>query len=431
MSSPPKSTLIVGSGIFGTSTALHLLNADPSATVTLVDRTPFPCPYAASHDVNKIVRADYGDIFYVALALEAQDSWRQNPLYKPYYHETGMMVIDKVGLGPKIIQNYKDLGVDFAAEMVSPEEARSRFNGMYQDADWTDVKEVFWNPRSGWAEATTALGKTIEAIVERGVTYVEATVSNLLFNENGDCLGVNTEDGKRIEADQVILCTGAQTAKLLADSAPHRKEIQIDGRMVAAGVVEAFVRLSPEQKKRFDSVPVFVHEMGNVLGETMPPTPDNLLKFCRDFSFTHKTHHAASGQTISVPPLSPSQSTWSQDVPQGLKDEIREVMTRMYGREVEGFKFESYRMCWDAVTSDQNWLISAHPHSRNLYIATAGSFHGWKFLPIIGGYIVKMLRGELSEEQRRRWGWDNRNDGGGAHERLLPKRDLHDIKGYE
>ena len=266
MSSPPKSTLIVGSGIFGTSTALHLLNADPSATVTLVDRTPFPCPYAASHDVNKIVRADYGDIFYVALALEAQDSWRQNPLYKPYYHETGMMVIDDVGLGPKIIQNYKDLGVDFAAEMLNPEEARSRFNGMYQDADWTDVKEVFWNPRSGWAEAATALGKTIEAIVERGVTYVEATVSNLLFNENGDCLGVNTEDGKRIEADQVILCTGAQTAKLLADSAPHRKEIQIDGRMVAAGVVEAFVRLSPEQKKRFDSVPVFVHEMGNVLG---------------------------------------------------------------------------------------------------------------------------------------------------------------------
>ena len=78
----------------------------------------------------------------------------------------------------------------------------------------------------------------------------------------------------------------------------------------------------------------------------MPPTKAGLLKFCRDVSFTHKVHHAASGQTISVPPEAPNLSTWGQDVPSGLKEEIVRVMKQIYGKETEGFQFESYRLCW-------------------------------------------------------------------------------------
>ena len=78
----------------------------------------------------------------------------------------------------------------------------------------------------------------------------------------------------------------------------------------------------------------------------MPPNKAGLLKFCRDVSFTHKTHHAASNQIISVPPDAPGLSTWGQDVPSGLKKEIAHVMQQIYGKEAEGFEFESYRLCW-------------------------------------------------------------------------------------
>lgn len=61
--STQESYVIVGAGIFGTSTALHLAKAFPSASITLIDRTPFPCPLAASYDYQKVVRADYGNIF--------------------------------------------------------------------------------------------------------------------------------------------------------------------------------------------------------------------------------------------------------------------------------------------------------------------------------------------------------------------------------
>jgi hypothetical protein len=83
----------------------------------------------------------------------------------------------------------------------------------------------------------------------------------------------------------------------------------------------------------------------------------------------------------------------------------------------------------EAVTPNQDFIISPHPHCKNLFIATGGSFHAWKFLPIIGKYVVKMLDGLLDEVAARRWAWDRENDGA-ACVMYIPKRDLKDIEGY-
>lgn len=80
----------------------------------------------------------------------------------------------------------------------------------------------------------------------------------------------------------------------------------------------------------------------------------------------------------------------------------------------------------DAVTPDQDWVITPHPKCGNLYVATAGSFHGWKFLPIIGSYVTRMLHGKLDEEQTRRWAWD-RQTRGSACPMYIPTRDLKDL----
>lgn len=80
----------------------------------------------------------------------------------------------------------------------------------------------------------------------------------------------------------------------------------------------------------------------------------------------------------------------------------------------------------DGITPNQDFIISDHPHCRNLYIATGGSFHGWKFLPIIGKYVVQLLDGTLENELRLRWAW-NREQKGSAHEKIVPKRELRDL----
>jgi len=266
MSTSKADYLIIGAGVFGASTALHLCQQEPSASIVLIDQTSFPCPMGASHDINKIIRADYSDRFYCGLAIKAQQAWRTDPIYKTYYHQTGMVVVDDTGLGGRVIENFKQLGEHYEAEIFGPEDLKRRFGGIYIDTDLRGVEEIFWNPLSGWAEAASALKRVIEVAVESGVKYVAASVTRLIFDDRRVCIGVKAADGTEIHASKVILCTGAGTAKLIADSAPDWPDLWVEDRIIAAGVCTAAIKLTDEQIRKFNDVPVLVHEVGNVLG---------------------------------------------------------------------------------------------------------------------------------------------------------------------
>jgi sarcosine oxidase/L-pipecolate oxidase len=77
----------------------------------------------------------------------------------------------------------------------------------------------------------------IQAAVDLGVNFVEATVSKVSIDASGTCLGVETADGNALTSEHTILCTGARTAVLLADNAPERSNLQVNGRMTAAAAI--------------------------------------------------------------------------------------------------------------------------------------------------------------------------------------------------
>jgi sarcosine oxidase/L-pipecolate oxidase len=52
-----------------------------------------------------------------------------------------------------------------------------------------------------------------------------------------------------------------------------------------------------------------------------------------------------------------------------------------------------------------DFLITYHPDHPNLFLATGGSGHGYKFLPILGEKIVDALEGTLDAELARLWKW--------------------------
>lgn len=78
----------------------------------------------------------------------------------------------------------------------------------------------------------------------------------------------------------------------------------------------------------------------------MPLTPDGYLKFNFETSFTNFQLHRESRQMISMPPSRRSQSVWSQDVPEELKEKVQTAVKHIYGKEVEGLPIKNYRMCW-------------------------------------------------------------------------------------
>ena len=102
----------------------------------------------------------------------------------------------------------------------------------------------------------------------------------------------------------------------------------------------------------------------------------------------------------------------------------REVI---FGDKEDRFGFDSYRFCWDAISRDDNFFVTEHPVANNLYIATIGSFHSYKFLPIIGKYVTEMLEGKLGAEHQKRWAWNRGMDEGGEGHVYWPKRDWVDV----
>lgn len=60
----------------------------------------------------------------------------------------------------------------------------------------------------------------------------------------------------------------------------------------------------------------------------------------------------------------------------------------------------------DAFTTSSDFIISPHPALKGLYVATCGSFHGFKFFPVLGKYVIQMLEGSLPPELEGRWAWD-------------------------
>jgi hypothetical protein len=60
----------------------------------------------------------------------------------------------------------------------------------------------------------------------------------------------------------------------------------------------------------------------------------------------------------------------------------------------------------DAFTTSSDFIISPHSAAKGLYVATCGNFHGWKFFPVLGKYIIEMLEGTLSPELCDKWAWD-------------------------
>lgn len=53
--------LIVGAGIFGLAAAIELKTRQKDATITVLDPGPVPHRHAASTDISKVIRMDYGD----------------------------------------------------------------------------------------------------------------------------------------------------------------------------------------------------------------------------------------------------------------------------------------------------------------------------------------------------------------------------------
>jgi sarcosine oxidase / L-pipecolate oxidase len=424
MASHDSEIFIIGAGIFGTSTAYHLsLNHPNPSKITVLDRAPAPCPLAASADINKIVRADYSKRFYVDLAYEAMDWWTKDELFKPYFHQTGWVMLDEKDsdLAERIRKNLAEAGRPDNSADISLDEVKAKWSGTLSDIDTENYGKAYTNADAGWADASGAVKAVMDAAIAKGIKYEVGEVTQLVHD--GDRVSVKTK-GNTYTADSVLLTTGAWTPWLMHDlerTLNLPAENRISSQIQAAGVCVGSFKLSEDEAAYYGQMPVLIY---GAQGEVMPPNKDRMFKFTNANTFWNMKKHI-SGDEISTPEH--NQAAISDK----LKAESIEIIRQRVPKMLEdGREPDEWRTCWDAISSDQNQLICKHPDSRlsNLYFATAGSFHSWKFLPIIGKYVVNVLNGKSNgSEKDAAWQWKTSFDARGAHEKVKPRRDLADL----
>lgn len=420
--------LILGGGIFGTSTAYHLslTHPDPSRIVIL-DRARVPSPNAASSDINKIVRADYSVPFYMDLAYEAMESWRNDPLITPYFHQTGWVMLDEKDndLADRIRKNFRESGRPDTSADITLDDVKSRWGGVLSGIDTSGYSKAYTNTSAGWADASSAVEAMMNKAISAGVKHEVGEIHELVSDAH-KLIGVRTADGRMFTAEKILLATGAWTPSLMAPleqkmNVPESDSVQ--KQITAAGVCVAAFKLSEEEARHYSQMPVLIY---GARGEVIPPNFERFLKFTNANTFLHSRPHPTTGQNISVP--APDQKS----VPKALQQQSIEIIRqRVPEILVNGRLPDDWRLCWDAVSPDQNQLITRHPDPRlsNLYFATAGSFHSWKFLPNIGKYVVNVLNGKSNgEEKDQAWAWKRTWSGRGAHEKVLPRGQLADFQ---
>jgi len=52
---------------------------------------------------------------------------------------------------------------------------------------------------------------------------------------------------------------------------------------------------------------------------------------------------------------------------------------------------------------DGDWIIDEHPEHNNLFIATGGNGHAYKFLPILGKVVLQRIKGNLPADAAATW----------------------------
>lgn len=86
----------------------------------------------------------------------------------------------------------------------------------------------------------------------------------------------------------------------------------------------------------------------------------------------------------------------------------------------------------DGMATDLNFRICPYPDTKNLFIATAGSNHGFKFMPVIGKYVADMIEGHLSKDLADLWSWKfGKVPANFQDPHPWPLRDLSELTGWK
>lgn len=87
---------------------------------------------------------------------------------------------------------------------------------------------------------------------------------------------------------------------------------------------------------------------------------------------------------------------------------------------------EAYHLDSDLLTKDQNPVVDHVPGAQGLVVVAGGSYHSFKFLPILGNMVILRILGQEPSDPEeaallRRWSWSRPEGGVSVHPNIVPQ----------
>ncbi|EFQ95464.1 hypothetical protein CFE70_009940 [Pyrenophora teres f. teres 0-1] len=420
--------VVGGGGTIGSSTALHLIRSGYTpSNITVLDTYPIPSAQSAGNDLNKIMGIRMQNKIDLQLSLEARQMWKEDELFKPFFHNTGRLDCAHTPSSLSSLQNtYKSLlsanaGLEDTTTWLDTEEeilSKAPLLSRDQIRGW----KAIWSSDGGWLAAAKAINAIGEFLRDRGVKFGfggKGSFKQPLLAE-GVCVGVETVDGTRYYADKVVLAAGAWSPVL----------VDLEEQCVSKAWVYAHIRLTPQEAREYTACPVVYN---SDVGFFFEPDENNVIKVCDEFpGYTRFKQHTPYGATslkrISVPR---SAAKHPMDTyPDASEVSIRKAIATFLPKFTEKELFNRH-LCWCTDTADAALLMCEHPQWKNFVLATGDSGHTFKLLPNIGKHVVELLEGTLAEDLAHAWRWRPGTGDALRSRRGAPAKDLADMPGWQ
>lgn len=96
----------------------------------------------------------------------------------------------------------------------------------------------------------------------------------------------------------------------------------------------------------------------------------------------------------------PSVSRIPKEGESDLRRALREMLPAIGER-----PFENTRICWYTDTPTGDFIVDYVPGKKGLFVATGGSGHAFKFLPVLGDVIAGIILGKEEGVWKDKWRW--------------------------
>ncbi len=371
-----KRALVVGGGVFGISAAIALKRR--GWEVDLFEPGRIPRVEAASTDISKIVRMDYGaDDLYTELVERAFPVWRAwNERWRePLYHQEGFLVLSDApmragGFEHDSMRTLIERG--HSVSRLSAGELRARFPAW----DGSRYPEGYFNPLGGWAESGLVVARMIEDARGIGIRVREGEGASRLIEEGARVTGVATSAGDTLRGDLVLIAAGAWTPVIV----PALAETMWP-------VAQPVFHLKPHDPEawRPPRFPVWAAAIASTGWYGFPANASGIVKL------------ANHGPGRRVDPDAPR--VISEDDEVRLRTFLRESLPGLADAPVALAK-----TCLYCDAFDGDFFIGRDPHRPGLAVAAGDSGHGFKFAPVLGDVIADAVE-EKSSRFTERFAW--------------------------